>query len=218
MQQIVPCPNCSNPLSAGQNFCRGCGTARPQPSKDQSITEAIRYIDSVSKGTFGSKREIKELPKILWEDELPEQLVTGYYNDKTGLLVAMDRRIIFLDKGFLGQLKVEDFWYEKISSMESTRGIVWGSITIYSSGNKAVIDKVPKKEIDDFVSAQRNKLATKGRPGPVPISPIIPEPAGRPLPAHSPLDDLAKLNELHKKGALTDEEYAKSKDRILENL
>lgn len=218
MQQIVPCLNCQNPLSAGQNFCCQCGAARPQPSKEQSITQAIRYIDSVSKGSFGSKREIKELPKILWEDELPEQVVTGYYNDKPGLLVATDRRIIFLDKGFLGQLKVEDFWYDKISSMESTRGIVWGSITIYSSGNKAVIDKVPKKEIDGFVSAQRNKIATRGRLGPPSISSTSPEPAATLQHSHSPLDDLAKLNELHQKGALTDEEYAKSKERILENL
>ena len=216
MQQFVSCPNCSNPLRTGQNFCQRCGTARPQPSKDQSIKEAVRYIDGINKGSFGSKREIKELPKILWEDELPEQIVTGYYNDKSGLLVATDRRMIFLDKGFLGQLKVEDFWYDNISSMESTRGIVWGSITVYSSGNKAVIDKVPKKEIDDFVTAQRNKLATRSRPRTTPVSPTAPvRPSSS---SHSPLDNLAKLNELYQQGVLTDEEYAKSKERILENL
>ena len=164
MQQIASCTNCSNPLSAGQNFCQRCESARPQPSKERSIQEAVRYIDGVNKGSFGSKREIKELPKILWEDVLPEQIVTGYYKDKTGLLVATDRRMIFLEMGFLGQLKVEDFWYDNISSMESTRGIVWGNVTVYSSGNKAVIDKVPKNEIDDFVAAQRNKLTTKTRP------------------------------------------------------
>ena len=218
MQQLVSCPNCSNPLNAGQNFCQRCGTARPQPSKEQSIAEAVRYIDSVNKGSFGSKREIKELPKVLWEDELPEQIVTGYYNDRTGLLVATDRRMIFLDKGLLGQLKVEDFWYDNISSMESTRGIVWGSVTVYSSGNKAVIDKVPKKEIDDFVSAQRNKLATRNRSAPTPGGPTSTAATLSSSPSHSPLDDLAKLNELHQNGVLTDEEYAKSKERILRNL
>ena len=214
MQQFVSCPNCSNPMGAAQNFCQRCGTARPQPSKDQSINEAIRYIDSISKGSFGSKREIKELPKVLWEDELPEQIVTGYYNDKSGLLVATDRRIIFLDKGLLGQLKVEDFWYDNISSMESTRGIVFGSITVYSSGNKAVIDKVPKNEVDDFVTAQRNKLATRNRRNASPVSPATPSSS----PPQSPLDNLAKLNELYQQGVLTDEEYTKSKERILENL
>lgn len=219
MQQITHCTYCANPLRESQNFCQRCGTERSRPSKEAAINVALRFINEHDKGSnLYSKREIGELPKVLWEDELPEQIVTGRYKQKAGLLVATDRRIIFLDKGMLGQLKVEDFRYDTISSIESSRGIIFGSITVYSSGNKAVIDQVPKKQVDSFVTAQRNKLATWNRPK-------VTAPTHIPFPqpnlargTESSLDALAKLNELYQQGALTDEEFTRAKERILKGM
>ena len=82
-----------------------------------------------------TRGEIKELPLILWENELPEKLITGTYNNGRGMLVATNRRLIFIDKGMVS-LKVEDFSYDKISSIESKTGMVFGSLTIYASGKQ----------------------------------------------------------------------------------
>ena len=64
-------------------------------------------------GKFVGRREVKELPKILWDDEQVLDLVQGFYNNGTGILVATQKRLLFVDKGMLGGLKVEDFPLDK---------------------------------------------------------------------------------------------------------
>lgn len=73
--------------------------------------EIERQLDRLDVGSkLRARREIKELPQILWEDEALEKLVQGKYNDNRGILVATNKRLIFIDKAMLGsRLRVEDF-------------------------------------------------------------------------------------------------------------
>ena len=214
MTQAVFCTNCSNPLREGQKFCIKCGAARVIPSKIQAIDHAMRGIDDIYKSRSFNRREIKELPNILWEDELPEQCVTGTYKNNSGVLVATDRRMLFVDKGFLGQLKVEDFPYDKISSIESNRGILLGSITIYASGNQERIDNIPKAQIDSFVAAQRDKISSLKHKNAVDPSPSSHSGSQ----SQSVIDELEKIGKLHQQGILTDDEFEQAKARLLRSI
>ena len=109
--------------------------------KASSIDRALRSL-SVTEAKYSSRGEIKALANILWEDELPEAIVSGTYHKGNGLLVITDRRLIFIDKGFVG-LTVEDFYFEDISSIETHKGWLTGSLTVYSRGNKENIENVP---------------------------------------------------------------------------
>ena len=210
MQQATPCSNCSNLLSESQNFCQKCGQRRPQPSKEQAIDEAVKHIQSRRMGRLGRKRELKELHKVLWEDELPEQIVSGDYKGNSGILVATDRRIIFMDKGLLGQVKMTDFWYPSISSFESSKGIVFGHITLYASGHNVEFGNILKEEVDDFVMEQRNKLSQlKAHAAPATTHSTPPQ-------SSSLGEDLAKLGQLHRDGTLTDEEFERAKQRLID--
>ena len=85
--------------------------------------------------SFLGRKEIKELPSILWEDEKVENIIQGTYNNGNGVLVATNIRLVFVDKGLLFGLKVEDFPYDKISSIQYETGILMGKLTIFTSGN-----------------------------------------------------------------------------------
>src|SRR4051812_25141567 len=97
----------------------------------------IEEIKSQIKGlggldTYLGRREIKELPKILWHDEKVENIVQGFYNNGNGILVATNKRLVFVDKGLLFGLKVEDFPYDKISSIQYETGLLMGKLTIFT--------------------------------------------------------------------------------------
>lgn len=168
----------------------------------EEIKKQINKLDGTSR--FLGRKEIKELPSILWEDELIEKLVQGIYENKVGILVATNKRLIFIDKGLIYGLRVEDFSYDKISSIQCETGLFFGKIIIFSSGNKAEIRQVGKnlaRGFSDFVRARITN--TKD---------------------HKIINDLKddkflqleKIAELKERGILTDEEFTIQKKKILE--
>ena len=177
-----------------------------ESAKADAINAALRRIDGINK--FLSRKEIKELPSILWEGELPEMLITGTYNNGTGILVGTDRRLIFVDKGIFS-LKIEDFGYDRITSIESSTGMMLGGITIYASGNKEEIKQVPKEATRPFADWLRAKLSA-------PKSAESSEPPASPAPQPMSIaDELEKLAGLRDRGIITAEEFDAQKSRLL---
>jgi hypothetical protein len=56
----------------------------------EEIKEQINHLDGVSRLLV--RGEIKQLPRILWEDERMENLVQGTYEDSNGVLAATNER------------------------------------------------------------------------------------------------------------------------------
>ncbi|ETP70347.1 hypothetical protein G159_02120 [Planococcus glaciei CHR43] len=56
-------------------------------------------------------------------------------------------------------MKVEDFPYDKISSIQYATGIMFGNITIYTSGNKAEITQVDKAQTKNFAEPLRARIS-----------------------------------------------------------
>ena len=79
------------------------GTDNAMPTLEQ-VQQQIAAIEGGSR--FMPRKEVKELPSVLGADERVEQLAPGFYNGGIGLLVATNRRLIFLDKGMLYGLRV----------------------------------------------------------------------------------------------------------------
>ena len=179
----------------------------PDPAvKADAINAALRRINGFDK--WLSRKEIKELPSILWEDEVPEMLITGMYNSGTGILVATDRRLVFVDKGMFS-LKIEDFAYDRITSIESSTGMMFGGITIYASGNKEEIKQVPKEITRPFSDWLRAKLS---EPKPAQSSNAGAATANTPV---SVADELDKLAGLRDRGIITNDEFDAQKSKLL---
>ena len=126
-----------------------------------TLEEVIAVVKSLPNGaTFWNGKEIKELPNILWKDETLEALIGGFYDGGNGVLAATNKRLIFIDKGLMWGLKVEDFPYDKISSIQYSKGLLLGEISIYTSGNKAKIDNVDKAYCAQFCEQVRARITT----------------------------------------------------------
>ena len=120
------------------------------PSLKELRTQ-IKSLDGTSRVL--TRGEIKELPDILWKDESIENIVQGFYSNGKGILVATNKRLVFVNKKFLSGVKVEDFPYEKISSIQYETGLLDGKITIFTSGNRLEITRIEKKQTRIFSEA-----------------------------------------------------------------
>ena len=87
------------------------------------IVEEIKNLPILAPEIYLKRKEIKELPKILSENEKLDNIIQGMYNGGIGILVSTNYRLIFIDKGLLYELKVEDFPLNKITSYV-TRGLI----------------------------------------------------------------------------------------------
>lgn len=155
--------------------------------------------------TIFARKEIHELPDILSEDERIVYLVEGR-NKVTKhhiILVATDRRIIFVDKEFLYGLKMEDFSYNKVSSIQYETALMLASIDIHIADNILEIDGVGKydaelfcEKVRDFMSHPEGYFEKRDEP--------------------TILDQLEQLGRLKDNGILSDEEFLSQKRKLLD--
>lgn len=188
--------------------------AQPQPvftpapdvalTPRERVAAQIRSLDGVSK--LLGRRELKVLHEILWDDETILKIIQGHYNNGFGILVATIRRLVFVDKGMLWGLRVEDFPYDKITSIQYETGIVFGKVTIFASGNKAEITLVNKTQARTFADSVRAYIAEGGRSAAKPASQ-----------SSDPLERLERLARLRESGHITEQEYLAQKKRLLES-
>ena len=160
--------------------------------------------------TLGSKREIQRLPEVLWEGETVEMLATGQYGGGAGLIAMTNLRLIFYKNGIMQQT-VEDFPYGKISSVQWQGGMLLGTLTVYTSGNRADIKSMPKDQGKALADELRRHIAQGTAPG---ASAAVPAPAAAPDVASR----LATLDQLRGQGLVSDEEYAQRRAQILDSL
>jgi hypothetical protein len=177
----------------------------------EEVTSQIEHLPE-GKGFLGRK-EVKQLPTILWEDEQVENIIRGWYSGGNGILVATNKRLVFVDKG-LTKLRVEDFPYDKITSIQYNLGLAGGTLTIFASGNKAEIQHVAKdacRAFGDFVRARTTSVAQHASAPPSAAPTSAPPAVG----GGDTLDQLERLGRLKEQGILTEEEFQSQKQKIL---
>ena len=175
----------------------------------EQIQEQVKHLDSASQ--FLGRREIKELPNILLADENIEAIIQGTYNAGNGILVATSKRLIFVDKGLLYGLKIEEFPFDKISSVQYSTGLLLGDLTIFASGNKAKIDNVDNKTVRSFGDYIRNKLSIRDQAKTAAES----KPAVENELSDDVINKLERLAKLKDQGILTEEEFKQQKTKLL---
>lgn len=171
-------------------------------STQEEIRERFKH-----KNLAFQSREIQEIAKILWEDEDIEDCIPGNYENGFGLLAATNKRLIFIDKKLFG-VRIEDFSYEKITSIQYHSGLLMGELTIYASGNKATIkhlEKASGAKFSDFVRARIS----------APAAHASSSVAIKNEPDRDPYAEVEKLASLMEKGIVTEEEFQKKKKQLL---
>jgi hypothetical protein len=215
-------------ISDGSSICKSCyklisdadfkfGTNLKKHSKDEVLTLIKSNYGDIKKvktqiknlnldNSVLKQKEIKELPRIISDNENIDDIVYGLYNNGIGILVSTNQRLIFIDKGTFGGLKVEDFPLNKISSIQYETGFLTGKLKIHTSGNVAVIDSVAKNKVRSFAESVRSKIESKNE------QVTISETSNSNI---SVLDQLEKLAKLKESGILNEEEFNQQKAKIL---
>ena len=168
------------------------------------IKKQIQELKLSNISNYLGRKEINELPQILAESETIDNIAQGTYNNGQGILVSTNRRLVFVDKGLLYGLKVEDFPLDKITTIQYETGLLLGEIKIHTSGNIAKIDNVEKATARAFAEFIRNKLSQ-------------PKETTAPIIKNQPdvYDQLEKLAKLKEQGILTQEEFDTQKKKLL---
>jgi hypothetical protein len=215
-------------LSSGEQLCARCWlslakvdqhmhqntkkyTAEQVKCRVASITDGAARIEAQLEAIgmdklrrTARKLEVDELPRILSADEIIVAYASGFYNGGTGLLLATDRRLLFVEKGILSGLKTEDFGLDKVTSIQCDTGLMWAELKIFASGNVARIGKVDNASARRFSEAVRAKL---NEPKATTVTTVQ-------LPVDV-ADQLLKLARLKEQGILSQEEFDGEKKRLL---
>ena len=172
-------------------------------------------------GTFGDKGmhsgEREMLYKLLEDDETLECLVGGKFGpdlgrshiarDKSlhsGVGVATDRRVIFLDAGFLSA-EVAELPYSSVETISYSLGMAMGGLKISARGATSLQMEMikPMGQAKVFADAVRKRLNAGQTAAPTVVQ------------TASAMDELEKAAALYERGLLTPEEFAAKKAQLL---
>mgnify|MGYP000059172111 FL=1 len=153
---------------------------------------------------FGTKKEVKELPNVIQDDEIITYATSGMLNGNTWLIVSTNKRVIFLDKGMIFGLKQVEIPLDKINSISYKKGLLLGEITIWDGAAPMGITAVTKQTLVPFVEAVNKSREELNHSRTKSASPQL-----------SAADEILKFKSLLDQGILTQEEFDKKKKELL---
>ena len=177
----------------------------PQTEKIEALAKAKLDMQ------MGVRKELKRLTEALGESEEVLTLARGEYDGKQGLVVVTDLRVLFTDQGMM-RCRLEDFPYDKISSVQTETKMMSGKLTLFASGNRAEHKSVQPKarvpEIGDYIRGCIGSKAASAESAPVSIGAAVDD----------PIEQLKKRGELRDAGTVSQEEFDANKAELLARL
>lgn len=108
---------------------------------------------------FLTRKEIKELPRLMFKDEELETIVYGHYKGCNGILICTNARIIFADKG-VHAFTTEAVELSKVSSHSKEMGEKFGSVSFVLPKKTVVFEYLDKKTYDKLTDWLKSKLSS----------------------------------------------------------
>ena len=152
-----------------------------------------------------TKKEINHLPAVLDEGEVIRGFTSGFYDGNTWLIVVTNRRLLFLDKGMIYGMKQMEMPLKHISAISHKTGLMFGEISVQTSGGTHKISKVFKKNVSLIARTISDLIKETHEPAPINNQNNSVDVATQ----------LEKLGSLKEKGLLTDEEFQTQKTKLL---
>jgi hypothetical protein len=160
-------------------------------------------------------RKIRLFAENLRENEHMLGGVWCFFRKHWGRLVATETRIFFLEqKGLFGSV-VESFNYKNLNSVEITKGLIFSEMTITSGMAAQQVQWVPKFQLTPFMQLIQERLddldgirsdVSRGKPHDEQVDEEL---------QPDLVDLLKRLDQMKKKGMLTEEEFETQKSRLL---
>lgn len=159
--------------------------------------------------TFGTKKEVKYLPKILFDDEVVQYATSGFVNNNTVLAVLTQKRLLFVDKGLLYGVRTTEIPLDMVNGVSYSKGLFLGEISVMNGAVAVVIKNVAKNTVDIMSNAIK-ECADKYKKTLRNIQTTTNENKT------NVADELIKIKGLLDSGILTEEEFETQKQKILQ--
>ncbi|WP_455036810.1 PH domain-containing protein [Leptotrichia massiliensis] len=107
---------------------------------------------------WGTKKEVKELPNIISDDEIITYATSGVYDGHTWLVISTNKRIIFLDKGMFFGVNQIEIPLSKVNSIKYRKRFFLGEIEIWDGASMIKVTNILKKTLVPFVNAVNDSI------------------------------------------------------------
>lgn len=170
---------------------------------------------------FYTRKEINYLPKVLNEGENILALTSGFMQNRTWLAVCTNRRILFIDRGMFFGVRQVQINLDRLQTIESDVGLVFGTIRVVDAGSAMSIGMVLRSTIPPFVrtvqDAMDNYKRTMAYDMARHTSNAMSTSSGGAHPGSNMINELERLAKLKAGGHLSDIEYQTAKTKLLQH-
>lgn len=205
----------------------------------KQVKDQIARLPSDGRYLFWTSKEIRSLPSVLEENERILAVTSGFVGNNTWLLLCTDRRVVFLDRGWLYGLKQIQMPLNRINSIDHEIGLAFGTISVWDGATRMTVGtilrskvhyfvKVAKRAIEEYnyrMSAQfhqqqmhQQQAMAQQQMQQQPQQPAAPQltPEQQAQRMSEMSQHLEKLAALRDKGILTEEEFQAQKAKMLQ--
>jgi len=171
---------------------------------------------------FYTRKEINYLPKVLNEGERILALTSGFMQNRTWLAVCTNRRILFIDRGMFFGVRQVQINLDRLQTIESDVGLVFGTIRVVDAGSAMSIGMVLRNTIPPFVRTVQDAMDQYKRTMAYDMARHTTNAMGggsahAPHPGTSMINELERLAKLKADGHLSDVEYQSAKTKLLQH-
>lgn len=187
---------------------------------------SICRLNGVELDSFGTKRELKVLPKYLEPDEVVFALTSGMMPQSalsnstdsglnTWLVALTSDRFLFLDHALLsGSVDTQSIRHDRVQAVSASQGWVLGKISVDLGSRIVTIDNCQKATVAVIADLANKWLKTLSQRQSISAAAPVSVPTGAP----DPLERLEKLAKLHSAGSLTDAEFSAAKAKLIDSM
>lgn len=127
-------------------------------NRDELSAAWKAIADEIGDDRFFTTKELDYLPEVLAPYEQVMAFSSGLHEGNTWLICLTDQRIILLDKGLIFGLEQSSIELDRINSVESKVGFLFGEISIGSNAKTYKITNVWKKTVNPFTMKIREAM------------------------------------------------------------
>lgn len=165
---------------------------------------------------WGTKREAKELPKILNdnENEVIKYGCSGLTDGNTVLAICTNHRVLFIDKGLIYGIKSTEIPLDMVNGVSYKKGLVMGAIAITNGATVTKLENIKKKDapiMADTIKQQAEQYKSLLRNNDQSDSSTHHDDLG----TDQLIIELRKLKPLVDEGIITEDEFQEKKKQLL---
>jgi hypothetical protein len=124
----------------------------------KQVKDQIARLPSDGRYLFWTSKEVRALPQILEEDERILAITSGFVGNNTWMLACTDRRIIFLDRGWLYGLKQIQMPLNRINSIDHEIGMAFGTISVWDGATRMSVGTILRSKVNFFVKTAKRAI------------------------------------------------------------